>query len=68
MADFKEGRLYINNINNVEFSDFNSAFVSVLNKHVEKMKTVRANHTKFMDKTIRKAVMTRTRLRNRLLK
>ena len=39
MADFKEGRLYINNINKVEFSDFNSAFVSVLNKHVEKMKT-----------------------------
>ena len=55
-------------VNKAEFSEFNNAFVSVLNKHISKrQKYVRANKAKFMNKTLRKVILTRTRLRNKFL-
>ena len=47
------------------FEDFNATVLSMLDKHAPiKKKSVQANDGPFMTKTIRKAIMNRTRLRN----
>ena len=49
------------------FETFNSVAEEVLNNHVPlKQKYLRANDAPFMTKTLRKAIMLRTQLRNRL--
>ena len=49
------------------FENFNSVVEEVLNNHVPlKQKYLRANDAPFMTKTLRKAIMLRTQLRNRL--
>ena len=60
-----------NELDNMDASDtnygaFETAFDKVLNKHAPlKKKYVRANDAPFMTKALRKAVMLRTRLRNK---
>ena len=51
------------------YEDFETIFIEELNKHAPmKEKYVRANNAPFMTKTLSKAIMTRSRLRNRYLK
>ena len=53
----------------LEYPLFESIFIDVLNTHAPiKTKTVRANHHQFMNKALRKAIMTRSRLINIYLK
>ena len=54
------------NRSKLEYGAFNKIVDDVLNDHAPlKRKTVRANDSPFMTKSLRKAIMTRTRLRNR---
>ena len=51
------------------YDEFEAAFVETLNKHAPlKEKTIRANNSPFMNKIISKAIMNRSRLKNRFLK
>ena len=61
----------LNNMNekDTNYERFESIFVELINQHAPmKIKYVRANNAPFMNKLLSKAVMTRTRLRNRFLK
>ena len=54
---------------NLEFEHFLNTFIEVLNKHAPvKKKYLRANQGEFMPKELNKAIMTRSRLRNKYLK
>ena len=47
------------------YSQFEKAFVAVLDDHAAlKKKQLRFNHSPFMTKALRKAIMTRSRLKN----
>ena len=47
------------------YSQFEKAFVTVLDNHVPlKKKQLRFNHSPFMTKALRKAIMTRSRFKN----
>ena len=53
----------------ITYEKFESIFITLLELHVPtKEKIVRANNAPFMNKTLTKAVMTRTRLRNKFIK
>ena len=53
----------------LQYPLFESIFIDVLNTHAPiKTKTVRANNHQFMNKALRKAIMTRSRLKNIYLK
>ena len=55
----------LQNIKNRSYSQFEKAFVTVLDNHVPlKKKQLRFNHSPFMTKALRKAIMTRSRLKN----
>ena len=55
----------LQNIKNLSYSQFEKAFVTVLDNHVPlKKKQLRFNHSPFMVKALRKATMTRSRLKN----
>ena len=55
--------------NNTSYEIFESIFMDLLNKHAPmKVKYVRANNAPFMNKILSKAIMTRTRLKNKFLK
>ena len=55
----------LQNIKNLSYSQFEKAFVTVLDNHVPlKKKQSRFNHSAFMTKDLRKASMTRSRLKN----
>ena len=55
--------------NNSNYELFEHSFMELLNKHAPmKTKYVRANNAPFMNKKLSKAIMTRSRLRNKLLK
>ena len=55
-----------NMINEACYDIFESNFKDILNKHAPiKTKTVRANNAPFMNKTLSKAIMTRSRLKNK---
>ena len=54
----------LQNIKNHSYSQFEKAFVTVLDNHVPlKKKQLRFNHSPFMTKALRKAIMTRSRLK-----
>ena len=54
---------------NLELEHFLNIFIEILNKHVPiKRKYLRANQGEFMSKELNKAIMTRSRLRNKYLK
>ena len=74
---FKEGTfedLYLSYLNELEVSDlsvdlFKMTFLNALNSFAPvKKKYLRANHSKFINKELSKAVMLRTKLRNKFLK
>ena len=74
---FKEGTfedLYLSYLNELEVSDlsvdlFKMTFLNALNSFAPvKKKYLRANHSKFVNKELSKAVMLRTKLRNKFLK
>ena len=55
-------------INNMEYQHFLNIFIEVLNKHAPmKQKYLRANQGRFMTKNLHKAIMKRSRLRNKFL-
>ena len=52
-----------------EYEIFQSIFMDTLNKHASmKEKHIRANNAPFMNKTLHKAIMTRSRYKNKFLK
>ena len=54
---------------NINYELFEHTFMDLLNKHAPmKTKYVRANNSPFMNKILSKAIMTRSRLRNKFLK
>ena len=56
-------------LNNAELSEFTETFMSLLDKHApKKQKYIRANNANFMTKSLRKAIMLRSKFRNRFLK
>ena len=55
----------LQNIKNPSYSQFEKAFMTVLDNHVPlKEKQLRFNHSPFMTKALQKAIMTRSRLKN----
>jgi hypothetical protein len=61
--------LRIFNAEDVDYNIFNINFLKVLNRHApQKQRYVRSNQSKFMDKELNKAVMKRSRLRNKFIK
>ena len=53
----------------INYEHFQSIFMELLNKHAPmKEKCIRANNAPFMTKILSKAIMTRSRLRNKFLK
>ena len=55
----------LQNIKNLFYSQFEKAFVTVLDNHVPlKKKQLRFNHSPFMRKALRKSIMTRSRFKN----
>ena len=53
----------------INYTVFEDLFITFLNKHVPlKEKFIRSNNFPFMNKTLSKAFMTRSRLRNKFLK
>ena len=56
-------------LNNAELSEFTEIFLSILNKHApRKQKFIRANNSNFVTKSLRKAIMKRSKLRNKYLR
>ena len=56
-------------ISNAPLSKFNETVLSVLDKHApKKQKYIRSNNCNFMTKELRKAIMDRSKLRNKFLK
>ena len=56
-------------ITNAPLSKFNDTVLSVLDKHApKKVKYIRSNNCNFMTKELRKAIMNRSKLRNKFLK
>ena len=64
--DYELSKLYVCNL---QLEHFLNIFIEILNKHapIEK-KYLRANQGEFMSKELNKAIMTRSRLRNKYLK
>ena len=57
------------NLCNIEYQHFLNIFLDVLNKHAPiKKKYIRANQSNFMTRKLSKAIMKRSKLRNRFLK
>ena len=62
-------KLNLPNKSILNYEKFQEIFMNLLNKHAPmKEKAVRANNAAFMNKTLSKAVMTRSRLQNKYLK
>ena len=59
----------LDSIEKLDYPLFESIFIDVLNTHAPvTTKKVRANNHQFMTKALRKAIMTRSRLKNAYLK
>ena len=59
----------LDSIEKLEYPLFESIFIDILNTHaLIKTKTVRGNNHQFMNKALRKAIMTRSRLKDVYLK
>ena len=55
----------LQNIKKPSYSQFEKAFVTILDNHVPlKKKQLRFNHSPFIPKPLRKSIMTRSRLKN----
>ena len=55
-------------LDNVEYQHFLNIFIGILNKHAPtKQKYLRANQGRFMRKDLHKAIMKRSRLKNKFL-
>ena len=55
-------------LGNMEYQHFLNIFIDILNKHAPmKQKYLRANQGRFMTKDLHKAIMKRSRLRNKFL-
>ena len=53
-------------MNNMKYDQFKAIFMSILEKYAPiKSKTIRGNNKPFMNKTLSKSFMERTRLKNR---
>ena len=58
----------IGRYNDFSFTDFNSMFPAVLNKHASiKKRTLRLIKNNFMDKELNQAIMVRSKLRNKFV-
>ena len=56
-------------VNNAELSEFTETFMSLLEKYApKKQKYTQANNANFMTKNLRRAIMLRSKFRNRFLK
>ena len=56
-------------LNNAELSEFTENFLSILDKHApRKQKFIRANNSNFVTKSLSKAIMKRSKLRNKYLR
>ena len=56
-------------LGNMEYQHFLNIFIEILNKHAPmKQKYLRANQGRFMTKDLHKAIMKRSRLRNKVLR
>ena len=56
-------------LNDISGEQFENIFMLILNRHApSKTRYVRANHSPFMNTDIYKAIMVRSRLRNKYLK
>ena len=56
-------------MNEIKYDEFKGVFMTTLAKHAPmKKKLVRANNAPFMNKTLTKSVMLRSRLRNKFNK
>ena len=63
-----ENELSNYDINNIEYDIFLGTFLKILDKYAPmKKKYLRANHATFMTKEVRKAIMMRSKLRNKFL-
>ena len=52
-------------LNNADLSEFTETFMSLLDKYApKKQKYIRANNPNFMTKSLRKAIMLRSKFRN----
>ena len=68
-VDFQRDLLKMINVNDCNLSTFLDASLKTLNRYAPiKKKYVRANEKPFMNKTLRKKVMNRSRMRNRYLR
>ena len=53
----------------LDYTHFHNVFLLLLNKYAKiKKKILRANHSPFMMKTLRKAIMFRSQLKNKFIK
>ena len=64
-----ELREALNNIDSIEYENFEEKFLSLLNLHAPmKQKIFRANHKPYMTKALRKAMMKRSELETKYYK
>ena len=61
-------RSKLDSIKILDYSSFEDIFINFLNTHAPKTKIIRANNHEFMTKALRKALITRSRLKNVCLK
>ena len=55
--------------NNADLSEFTEIFLSILDEHApKKQKFIRANNSNFVTKSLRQAIMKRSKLRNKYLR
>ena len=60
--------LSFHDINNITYDNFDDMVISLVNKHIPlRYKYIRANQCPFMNKALRKAMMIRSKLKNRNL-
>ena len=63
------GELLKIDLNNAELSEFTDIFLSILDKYApRKQKFIRANNSNFVTKSLRKAIMKSSKLRNKFLR
>ena len=68
-SDTLDKQLSKHDLSIISYETFKENFLSILNKVVPvKKKYLRANHSKFIKKELRKAIMYRTKLRNIFLR
>ena len=64
-----DNKILKHDINSIEYQHSLNIFIEILNKHAPmKIKYLRANQGKFMTKGLHKAIMKRSRLRNKFLR